>query len=218
MRVVQLHPISSKEFCHSFYALQVILDTCCTLKLSDFSLACSSKNPPDSSSERFLSDSRTWFQTKERPRPKTEPLTMKKGQQQQQRCDDVSPLDCSSSNHLYSPFYAAPELFAGSAFSVATDMWSLGCVVFEMLVGRRPFCADSLEALQEMVRGDFGEELGAWSKLVCSLLEKLPDQRYVSCPFFGGSFIGRFRCILLLNYDYPNQQGSSLYSLDWTGL
>lgn len=163
----------------------MVLDTCSTLKLSDFSLACSSKNPPDGK-QTFLSDARTWFQPKDQPRPKTEPLAVRREQQDPVTEGWTSPNNCTATSQLYSPFYAAPELFAGSAFSVATDMWSMGCVVFEMLVGRQPFCAGSLEALQEMVCGNTGggvagEELGEWSELVHSLLARSPTQRY--CNF-----------------------------------
>ena len=62
-------------------------------------------------------------------------------------------------------------------------MWSLGCVVFELLVGRQPFCAGSLGTLQEMVcdsdavATSQGKELGVWSELLDSLLAKEPHAR-----------------------------------------
>ena len=67
-------------------------------------------------------------------------------------------------------------------------MWSLGCVIFEMLVGRQPFCATSFEALRGVVSdgspscvGVDGTErdLGVWSELVCGLLHKKPGRRLV---------------------------------------
>lgn len=169
--------------CDSCDPTQVVLDTCDCLKLSDFCLAQSLQDPsPDMEWQAtFLSDASVWFQTEKRSkdRSKTEPKVSKR---------DI-PIGWSSpapptTDYLVSPFYAAPELFAGSAFSVATDMWSLGCVVFELLVGRQPFCAGSLGALREMVCvGDAGvaasqgEELGVWSELVDSLLAKVPHER-----------------------------------------
>lgn len=35
-----------------------------------------------------------------------------------------------------SPYYAAPELYQGEKFSTASDLWSLGCVVYELSLGR----------------------------------------------------------------------------------
>ena len=91
-------------------------------------------------------------------------------------------------DYLPSPFYAAPELFKGSGHQVATDLWSLGCVVFEMLTGRQPFSETSLEDLERAVCSDttvggaggaLEKELGMWSNIVHGLLKKSPEQRYV---------------------------------------
>lgn len=45
------------------------------------------------------------------------------------------------------PAYMAPELFAGAAPSVASDMYSLGVLLFELFAGARPFDGDSIESL-----------------------------------------------------------------------
>ena len=162
----------------------MVLDTCDCLKLSDFCLAQSSQDPsPDTNQQAtFLSDARVWFQTEQqsKDRSKTEPKVAKREHRIPVGWSSPAP---PTTDYLTSPFYAAPELFAGSAFSVATDMWSLGCVVFELLVGRQPFCAGSLGTLQEMVRDSDavatsqGEELGVWSELLDSLLAKEPHAR-----------------------------------------
>ena len=34
-----------------------------------------------------------------------------------------------------SPFYVAPEIFSGGQFTFASDLWSLGCLLFEMCAG-----------------------------------------------------------------------------------
>lgn len=162
----------------------MVLDTRDCLKLSDFCLAQSLQDPLPNTDQQatFLSDARVWFQTEQhsKDRSKTEPKLAKQ--------EHHIPIGWSSpapptTDYIVSPFYAAPELFAGSAFSVATDMWSLGCVVFELLVGRQPFCAGSLGVLRDMVCGSDavaasrGEELGVWSELLDSLLAKVPQKR-----------------------------------------
>ncbi len=42
------------------------------------------------------------------------------------------------------PEYASPEMIAGRPLSVATDIYSLGVVLFELLTGQRPFRFDDL--------------------------------------------------------------------------
>lgn len=150
----------------------MFLDTCKCLKLSDFTLAQSVNDP--TRRKNFMSDARTWFQIKQ--------LSQDPGTKQLQNRESSPNL--ISVDYLPSPLYAAPEVFAGSGFSFASDLWSLGCVVFEMVTGRRPFCESSLEALRDSVCSgtgsaveDCGRELGAWSRVVCSLLAKPPSQR-----------------------------------------
>lgn len=44
---------------------------------------------------------------------------------------------------LGSPSYASPELLQGQSFDQRTDIYSLGIVLFEMLVGEKPFTGDT---------------------------------------------------------------------------
>ena len=46
-----------------------------------------------------------------------------------------------------SPFYMAPEQIEGRDITFHSDMYSLGVVMYELLVGRRPFIAENLEQL-----------------------------------------------------------------------
>lgn len=41
----------------------------------------------------------------------------------------------ASPDTVPSPFYAAPELFDGGRFDVASDLWSLGVLTYELCTG-----------------------------------------------------------------------------------
>lgn len=52
------------------------------------------------------------------------------------------------------PGYRAPELFSEGpqAMSFASDFWSLGCILFELLTGEPPFCGSSHSSIEEVVK------------------------------------------------------------------
>jgi len=45
------------------------------------------------------------------------------------------------------PYYLSPEQAAGKAITPQSDLYSLGVMMFEMLTGKRPFQAESLQML-----------------------------------------------------------------------
>ncbi|XP_057353560.1 serine/threonine-protein kinase ULK4 isoform X8 [Manis pentadactyla] len=47
--------------------------------------------------------------------------------------------------------YTAPEIVRGADFSVASDLWSLGCLLCEMFSGKPPFFSDSSSELIEKI-------------------------------------------------------------------
>ena len=50
-----------------------------------------------------------------------------------------------------SPYYMSPEQLQGEELSFHSDMYSLGVVLYELLGGKRPFVADTMEALVQKI-------------------------------------------------------------------
>jgi serine/threonine protein kinase/tetratricopeptide (TPR) repeat protein len=79
----------------------------------------------------------------------------------------------------------APETHkAGGGFVLASDVYSLGCVIYELLAGKPPFEGSA----QEIIEGHLQEAVpslleacpgcpSAWAELVDSMLTKHPDRR-----------------------------------------
>lgn len=50
------------------------------------------------------------------------------------------------------PLYMAPELIEEQPYDYKADLWSLGCIMYELLVGAPPFCTASILHLIRLIR------------------------------------------------------------------
>jgi NIMA (never in mitosis gene a)-related kinase len=52
------------------------------------------------------------------------------------------------------PYYAAPEVWRDNPYDLKSDIWSFGCVIYEMCTLTPPFKSDDMEGLyKKVVRG-----------------------------------------------------------------
>ncbi|KAL4451137.1 hypothetical protein ABPG74_021459 [Tetrahymena malaccensis] len=51
-----------------------------------------------------------------------------------------------------SPLYAPPQILLNEKYSSKCDVWSMGCIFFEMLYGKPPFTAHSIISLTENIK------------------------------------------------------------------
>src|SRR4029078_917253 len=89
--------------------------------------------------------------------------------------------------------YRAPEQLCGEPVDARADIFALGCVLFEMLTGERPFDRESVaetvvavlreepEGLQAMAGAGGARRVPpAFIRLVSHCLEKRPEERFQS--------------------------------------
>jgi serine/threonine protein kinase len=72
------------------------------------------------------------------------------------------------------PYYMSPEIWEHKSYNAASDMWALGCIVFEMCSGRPPFLANDMQGLARKVRFNASPTIGsAYSRDLASLVKRL---------------------------------------------
>ncbi len=96
------------------------------------------------------------------------------------RTDSVSSND-NSEEILTSPSYASPELIQGHNFDHRTDIYSLGMMLYEMLVGEKPYKGETkLEMIANSIQEPVPElpaDLKPLQPLVDHMLAKDLDER-----------------------------------------
>jgi NIMA (never in mitosis gene a)-related kinase len=53
------------------------------------------------------------------------------------------------------PYYASPEVWKDEPYGMKSDVWSLGCVIFEMVTLQPPFQAEDMQGLfKKIIKGN----------------------------------------------------------------
>jgi len=94
---------------------------------------------------------------------------------------------------LGTPSYMSPEQAAGSSVTTATDLFSLGVILFQMLTGRTPFEGDSaIEILRKVVTEDVPDPrtLAPWldrdlTTICLTALHREPARRFPTVAMFA---------------------------------
>ncbi|CAH1280049.1 unnamed protein product [Diabrotica balteata] len=72
-------------------------------------------------------------------------------------CDFGFARNMSTGTHVLTsikgtPLYMAPELIDEQPYDYTADLWSLGCIIYELLMGTPPFCTPSILHLIRLIR------------------------------------------------------------------
>ncbi len=100
--------------------------------------------------------------------------------------------DCNVSKVVYkglgytqtgTPYYASPEVWNDDPYDNKSDIWSLGCVTYEMLTLHPPFRAESMEGLyQKVIKGQFGKINPRYSEDIFEMIKFLLKVNPVDRP------------------------------------
>jgi serine/threonine protein kinase len=104
--------------------------------------------------------------------------------------DRAAPL-ATTLNYRFTPTYASPEQLRGDPITVATDVYSLGVVLYELLTGNLPYAAENPRAVLEDQPAPPSQraslpEIGArqlagdLDSIILKALRKEPEHRYLS--------------------------------------
>lgn len=95
------------------------------------------------------------------------------------------------------PYYASPEVWADISYDYKADIWSVGCIVYEMCCLRTPFKAKGLSELFEVVsKGKYSPIPEYYSKELSDLISKLLTVNPVD----------RISCDEILELDYIKEK------------
>ena len=103
--------------------------------------------------------------------------------------------DCNVSKVVYkglgytqtgTPYYASPEVWNDDPYDNKSDIWSLGCVTYEMLTLHPPFRAEDMEGLyQKVIKGQFGRVNPRYSDDIYEMIKYLLKVNPVDRPNCG---------------------------------
>lgn len=87
-----------------------------------------------------------------------------------------------ASTYVGTPFYMSPEICAAEKYTLYSDIWSLGCIMYELCTKEPPFNANShLQLVQRIRKGEFKPIPSIYSKdlanVIASCLKTNPMQR-----------------------------------------
>ena len=99
---------------------------------------------------------------------------------------DMNVSKVSKNGLLYTqtgtPYYASPEVWQDKPYNSKSDIWSLGCVLYEAAALKPPFRAEDMQGLYEkIIKGEFASIQSHFSKdlrlIIRQLLQIDPSKR-----------------------------------------
>ena len=117
------------------------------------------------------------------------------------------------------PYYMSPELFKNRPYSFKSDVWGLGCVVYEMCNLRHAFDAQSLNGLaMKIMKGTYPPTTPFYSKGLRDLISKMlsvnPAHRPMLMDILNVPFVRRHVVLYLRECFNPSTDVNDLDDLN----
>merc|ERR1712061_278012 len=88
-------------------------------------------------------------------------------------------LECTAAcaqTQIGTPYYLSPEICQGKPYAWSSDIWSMGCILYEMCARKVPFDAPDLKQLiQKITKGPAPEVPSEYSVALRNLCKELLD-------------------------------------------
>ncbi|CAL8081595.1 unnamed protein product [Orchesella dallaii] len=105
----------------------------------------------------------------------------------------LAPSDYMLTSVKGTPLYMAPEIVNEKPYDHNADLWSLGCILYELLIGKPPFLTNNIIDLVQKVRTesiDWPEKItGHCLSFLQGLLEKNPQKRLTWPSLLSHAFV-----------------------------
>ncbi|XP_055934829.1 serine/threonine-protein kinase Nek1-like isoform X1 [Argiope bruennichi] len=121
--------------------------------------------------------------------------------------------DEMATNFIRAPYYMNPEVFNGKDYNQKTDVWALGCCMYEIAALESAFVAQDMHTfMKKVVKGKIPSIPAIYSseffKIISSMLNPDPDKRPSITELLLNEFVRKF-IILSLNELPPTLNSSS---------
>ena len=109
-----------------------------------------------------------------------------------------------ASTYCGTPITMAPEIHEGDRYSFSADIWSLGCILYELYIGYSPFWSNSREKMKQDILNCNYEPLppptlDEISDIVSGCLKRNPKERMTIEQILDSEYLQDFK-------DQNNQQ------------
>ena len=81
------------------------------------------------------------------------------------------------------PYYASPEVWKDKPYDSKSDIWSLGCVIYEMATLKPPFRAEDMDGLyKKVVKGQYSKIGNGFSEALSNVIKSMLQVNPASRP------------------------------------
>ena len=81
------------------------------------------------------------------------------------------------------PYYASPEVWKDEPYDLKSDIWSLGCILYEMIMLKTPFRAESMERLyKKIMKADYPKISNKYSNSLSEIISRLLTVKSIFRP------------------------------------